>query len=383
MDWERESARMGEYYLNAHITISAAASTSCVQPFLCQREDRFLPKAFDIHAPDFSDVRIFARLHTDSSLSQSSEDFGPLAKRAWVYQETMLSRRVVHFTQNDLIWSCRSELCCEDGIIPLGFTFLRLTQVLSNTSQQATPFNLWNDVVEGYSVRQLTFDTDRLPALSGVASQMNRRLNAQYVAGMWKENLHLDLCWFVDGEQAGALAPSPVSSNYIAPSWAWTSVQEPIACTSKDPFSEVIPLVSIEDVQCEVPGLNPYGKVVSGQLILRGRLTHLWIKTVDPRNRYNYTVWFDSDTFEPFHPDCALVKSGRSMRRASATDKLQSFTASLPCILLGRVDTGEDTIVFGMVLGSMGHGKYCRVGLLMLEDTSCWDGAALETICIV
>ncbi|KAK0638941.1 heterokaryon incompatibility protein-domain-containing protein [Cercophora newfieldiana] len=38
----------------------------------------------------------------------------PLADRGWIYQERILSPRILHFTQNRLIWECRSAYWMED-----------------------------------------------------------------------------------------------------------------------------------------------------------------------------------------------------------------------------------------------------------------------------
>jgi hypothetical protein len=39
-----------------------------------------------------------------------------LQKRAWVLQETLLSRRTVHFSSKQIYWECRSIFGAEDGV---------------------------------------------------------------------------------------------------------------------------------------------------------------------------------------------------------------------------------------------------------------------------
>ncbi|RYP08513.1 hypothetical protein DL764_001844 [Monosporascus ibericus] len=56
-------------------------------------------------------------------------------------------------------------------------------------------WDLWQKLVEAYSARSLTYETDRLPALSGVASRVHRQLGFRYLAGLWKEGLPANLCW--------------------------------------------------------------------------------------------------------------------------------------------------------------------------------------------
>jgi hypothetical protein len=39
---------------------------------------------------------------------------GPLATRAWTFQERQLSKRNIHFTERRLVWECRSAIALED-----------------------------------------------------------------------------------------------------------------------------------------------------------------------------------------------------------------------------------------------------------------------------
>jgi hypothetical protein len=49
-----------------------------------------------------------------------------ITKRAWCFQERLLSTRLVYFGQNKLLWDCQTSLCCErsasvntiSGILP-------------------------------------------------------------------------------------------------------------------------------------------------------------------------------------------------------------------------------------------------------------------------
>jgi hypothetical protein len=41
----------------------------------------------------------------------------PLLKRAWVFQERLLSPRLLHFSFGELIWECRHVSACECSAI--------------------------------------------------------------------------------------------------------------------------------------------------------------------------------------------------------------------------------------------------------------------------
>ncbi|RAL64229.1 hypothetical protein DID88_002121 [Monilinia fructigena] len=69
--------------------------------------------------------------------------------------------------------------------------------------------------------------SDRLPALSGIAQYFDNYMKggvrgAQYLAGLWKDSLVKDLCWYVQVSE-NHCAPSR-AKPYRAPTWSWASV---------------------------------------------------------------------------------------------------------------------------------------------------------------
>jgi hypothetical protein len=79
-------------------------------------------------------------------------------------------------------------------------------------------------VVISYMRADLTNGEDKLIALSGIAKQMQGMLKDEYLAGLWRHNLALQLLWEVeDCSQANGL-PSVRPLPYRAPSWSWASV---------------------------------------------------------------------------------------------------------------------------------------------------------------
>lgn len=53
----------------------------------------------------------------------------PLNARAWVIQERLLSRRILHFTQERIYWECLEEKSCE-GLLSLPGNLIRQTSTL-------------------------------------------------------------------------------------------------------------------------------------------------------------------------------------------------------------------------------------------------------------
>jgi Heterokaryon incompatibility protein (HET) len=378
-DWELESSKICDYYENSYITISAASSPNGTVPFLVGRDRRWRPQRFELVCRNGEVASIFGRRHPGSSTVQLIEDSGPLASRAWVWQETTLSTRVLHYMESELIWECKSHICSEDGTTPRGLYSMRLTRQMLHCVE--SPYNVWHKLVETYSIRELSFETDRLPALSGTANRVNSITQSNYLAGIWKEALPLDLCWSVDRTASLSSEVKIPSSQYIAPSWAWSSVKGPIVFVDDSGF---IPLATVKEADCTVPGLNPYGQVSDGFITLHGLLAYIRITCTDPQSWWAYTIGDDPETREPMTADCALVEAYGTAKRASETDELEAFSLLAPCILIGKDETEEDAFFHVLVLGKQGSGdQYIRVGYAPLDSDAWFEDAVEETIRIL
>lgn len=147
----------------------------------------------------------------------------------------------------------------------------------------------WRDMVTQYSRLRLTFGSDRLPALAGLAKQMMRVRGGKYLAGMWEDSLFEDLCWTVVEERSSSetIPPPKDAGAYIAPSWSWASVLEPVQygndMINRRREQEFVPdakLVSIKVVN--VDAHEPTGQVVSGEL----KLYATWTQTYPDQHEY-------------------------------------------------------------------------------------------------
>ncbi|KAK3352091.1 hypothetical protein B0H65DRAFT_420661, partial [Neurospora tetraspora] len=94
--------------------------------------------------------------------------------------------------------------------------FIRLSPSNAASNKYFDSLLIWNLVVDQYQTLDLTFDRDKLVAISGLAKMHSKFLNTQYLAGMWLANLPEQLLWHRDLSQA----PRPYS-EYVAPSWSW------------------------------------------------------------------------------------------------------------------------------------------------------------------
>ena len=81
----------------------------------------------------------------------------------------------------------------------------------------------WARVVERYTLRQLSFYTDRLPAISAMAQVFQSRNKSNYVAGLWADMMPQALLW---GRGSSFLWPRP-EGGYCGPTWSWVAMAGP------------------------------------------------------------------------------------------------------------------------------------------------------------
>jgi len=131
----------------------------------------------------------------------------------------------------------------------------------------------------------LTFETDRLIALSGLASKVHKRAQCDYLAGLWSTHLPLNLLWYL-------MVPMTTRSKiYVAPSWSWASVNGHIWPPSLiwPPSSQMIRRRYARMSSYETSLANPadkYGQVTSAKIELRAPLATLDWSGVHVQNTY-------------------------------------------------------------------------------------------------
>ncbi|KAI1416501.1 HET-domain-containing protein [Hypoxylon sp. FL1857] len=180
---------------------------------------------------------------------------------------------------------------------PHSFSHLRYPQLkelfeLSPKPSLQLAISQWHHIVEQYSPLVLTRDTDRLPALSGLAERMTPYLG-KYLAGLWDRSFLRDLTWRVDKLPLGLGPPA----KRKVPSWSWVSVNTGVSFWTE---AEVTPISALRDFaensdrsgiykpsarlargnatpivvsrEVNTKGRNPYGEVLSAILIVEGML---------------------------------------------------------------------------------------------------------------
>lgn len=298
LDWEKESAQMASVYSNGYLTLAGTRSANGNGGLFSTQHDVEVSGM----TPDGDPYCIYFRERIDHHIEMipdSTIERYPLLTRAWVYQERMLSTRVLHFGHFELFFECCSSIQCECGYISYeeddpgiekslvkiefadALSRLSLSEageVDANTDYYVA--RMWRTVVSSYSALSLTKSTDRLPALGGLARQTAAARQTTYYAGLWKDTLNDDLLWATYREPR-TVAAAPRPSPRKAPTWSWASAagyvdyNDTIIFSSFDAGSEHVQephqhFAAIEQCAALPSGVDEFGAIEEGLLTIRG-----------------------------------------------------------------------------------------------------------------
>ena len=195
----------------------------------------------------------------DFDMWRQGVENAPLNRRGWVVQEQCLSVRTLHFGSSQLYWECPLLSACEvlpDGVFhgmrthaPKSFVhpnasdwrdnvkeWLRpedvtpkeedgWTMVGGRTSKKQPPYQRrssghnwgmpigierWIGIVERLSRSKLTYASDKLIAVAGLAVDMQKHVKCAYLAGLWRADMEHQLLWAVLRPQHGLQLPDTV-----------------------------------------------------------------------------------------------------------------------------------------------------------------------------
>ncbi|KAH7120466.1 heterokaryon incompatibility protein-domain-containing protein [Dactylonectria macrodidyma] len=263
-DWEVESSKMADIYRHGFVTIAAVSSSDfrgdCFPPTRCD------DLCFHVQGDGVDTVVAMRDSNGEDPLTDMTQ-FGkvlPLFTRGWVYQEHMLSRRILYYNYQELQFG--------------------LTQ---------------------YTKLGLTKPHDNLPALSGCAKDIGRLTGDRYLAGIWERSFTEGMLWTVEPpvkQPRQDLGDPKHPKAMRAPSWSWTSVEATAGIKytyaqkshHRQAFQD-----RIQAVECVLGGSDPTGTVKSGLVrlqtaILPTPLRRIYRRCTSSRSRTAYTVEYDS-----------------------------------------------------------------------------------------
>jgi hypothetical protein len=243
---------MGQYYSSAYLCISASGAKQSSEGCFFPRP----PNPVPILLPYFDAKgvlrgKICARAAPPSFYDTCQKS--TLFSRGWVVQERLLSRRIVYFAKGRTFFECQLRTVAEDGEVINRAEDQRAQEYDSIEFQtrkthfgSITENNSWYDAVQNFSLCDLSFQTDKLAAVQGLARQLEERqakwearpvrsalevlfpapsaleIYSHYASGIWLSDVCRGLLWRADGEVQRQ------NSILGFPSWSWAAIRTPV-----------------------------------------------------------------------------------------------------------------------------------------------------------
>jgi hypothetical protein len=406
-DFQKECSRMSLVYAGSYCMLSAADSED-------GSGGLFIPRtSFGLQYPEHP-------INYWTSLLK-----GPLSTRGWAFQEHQLSPRIVHFTKTRILWECRTCVAFEDfpsqvyrgfigrgclgadwkgeidtwrlfdghqeryekkidwGLkIPRSAVHIPPPANLDNPNYKEDIRTRWLRAAELYSARNLSHETDKLPAISGLAAAVARLVEGDvYLAGIWEGDLIRGLLW------RSVLSDTRVTTTKRAsniPSWSWASycgrinflasvgdAYIPTREMARDLIATLDgsrPAIKVEYIasikaRTSVLGLDPFGSVRSGTL----QITTL-IKSYDIGTN-------------PWNNRCWTLDEGRDFRIFLDDESSQSHSGVVFALLLSGSDGSRSS--FGLLLLKSHLDTFHRIGIFHTWEVAVLNSFRLETLTVV
>ncbi|KXJ96262.1 heterokaryon incompatibility protein-domain-containing protein [Microdochium bolleyi] len=369
-DWHKEATLMHKVYSNSYCNLAASDAKDSTEGLFRDRDPRSLQSRVNLCMEGLDDQQAYLPVtFAESDLWARAVPWSSINRRGWVFQERMLSPRILYFGHEQLFWECRELEATES--YPTGLPALIDTQgpggglkihdpmqYLDHIKRKGGHFeqswdvrdamaNMWSDMVEAYTSCALTMPQDKLIALSGIAQQLQTVFNDEYIAGMWRSRLVINLGWRRNPRSTGTRA-----AEYRAPTWSWACIDGIIMIP---PYAEPgFVFATVDSVRLEhaTDGVTT-GNLTAGSIELRGVLRRL-----DVAERRG-TGW--------------ETKDGLSLNPVELDAEQQDTVEGLPVhpvfgMALFRYNTDNDLSV--LLLEQLSHemGLYRRVGLASIRD---------------
>lgn len=348
-DFERECARMAQTFENAGLTICGPAADSPYAGFLHARPvDNVRPCKLTrrVEGISFEAMLLCSRDHWYERHLTRGPQYS--ASRAWIFQERLLSPRVLYFGRDQMYFECLESDCYE--------SLRQIDHGGSNTGKRGlrqrwiAQENVWLHIVSDFTSRKLTVESDRLPALSGVAHRMQDRRGDRYVAGLWEEDIRTGLMWYVDNDDGAQNSLVPASKR--APTWSWASCDKHVSFPTlgyNDLSGKSLTVVlhfEVSSVEAPAIGQDPYGEVHDGKLVMHGKVLGSRLRALKDEDDEDALTLCEASSrgcqiAEIFSPDVPASK---------ILQQLEDDTIVAACILLATLSHDDSSAAIAMVL---------------------------------
>jgi hypothetical protein len=248
-DWDEQAPKMAGVYGYASLVLSAAYAVDNTEGFLGYRPSVASPNLGS--SSSYSVSKAFL-VNGEGEMAATMEhiykgiiDISPLNSRGWCAQERILATRILHYTPYGMIWECSNAYWPELHMPQIQMDHLYQGRYNTTMDKQKHNFpgfidawlhkkqqgrqcnplitenntdaalGAWSWCISEYAPRDLTMESDKLPAIAALAELFSDGLG-DYLGGIWSNSWQRTLSW------GSAVVTFPKTAR--APSWSWASV---------------------------------------------------------------------------------------------------------------------------------------------------------------
>lgn len=342
-DKDHEISQMATIYKNAAITLAAGTAERASDGFLDNAGSK--PAVYLPESKFAIPVEEQGKMGTVYLSAEPYEPDHPLDKRGWTLQEFMLSSRMLIFSDYQLLWQCKEvELRSVTGD-SRGMEYQQPLESLPWTvfDEEAEPrfgtsdtekLYIWKTIILQYTERDLSDPNDRLRAVSGITTELEKLWRDTNIWGLWRK-------WFISLLTWYKVEIHRVDKRNLsrAPSWSWASLDGRI--NYKDP---------IEIADAKIITLTVASMVLRCRILNADNADASVLELSDLSDEAWKKELGDSDLFY---------------------------------LLLGTTKSnnpGERGLGLGLLVMQVASGHYRRIGLALFPDMTIWKGVERQTV---
>lgn len=302
-DWQREASLMTKAYGCSYVNIAASGAADGERGLFFPRPSTWRCRV-KVHAAKLKGLYECVPFDMHGGTLRHM----PLSRRGWAVQERLLPPRTILFAATQVFWECHEKTASE--IFPECYPNELYGDLYSPGRgifrKEPVQYIAWSQIIDLYTRCALTFEQDKLVAISGLAREVQIHSKDQYLVGLWRKRLERDLCWFTVWPHMESTGPrtfltstapswndplpkSQSSSNppCTAPSWSWASISTSVNTARHARFSSENSEPQIRVIKTiSQPGEDPFGSISTIRLhlsccfLMKGR-----VRDVNPEDR--------------------------------------------------------------------------------------------------
>lgn len=231
---------MGGIYANAIVTVVSLSGDAI--DGLPGIKGASMPRKVNQDVVEFGEEQLVTHIPWNDPQRDWSRH--PYFDRGWTYQEYLLSSRKLLFFQDKVHWLCSHACWHEDMAMstetaeePVGDVTSWLSASEMTGSQRKKELN---HTIQKYCMKQLRYDEDALPAISGTLRALSRFFPGGFLYGIPEALFEWGLCWTPDNATAELRRRQPSLRPQESrlhpselPSWSWVGWHGGIAMSSR------------------------------------------------------------------------------------------------------------------------------------------------------